>query len=475
MADSQPTILRWQAFFQRAAEPLFVLNRQRRIVFVNTAWETLTGVTADQARGLACTGRAPAAPGPWDALAAALAPPPETLEGHAGRARRVGPAAADSRQVWDIEYLPLRDERGILCVVGRVAAVAVEQVAGKFLLPEPLLALREQVARRYGADQLASDVPAVRRVADQVQLAQQTASPVLIVGEPGTGKQWLARAIYHQGINTRGTFAALDCAALPPAALASLLFDNEGLLRRRGTGMLYLREPSRLPRDLQAKLCEFLGTAAPGSRDTPAGLRLAAGCCTDPEEEVRAGRMLEELSCAMATLVIRVPALRERQADLAALVERLLERRRAASGRARGLTSAAWEIVRAYSWPGNLRELYGVLAAAGARAGGQPIDDADLPAYLRLAVSLGKTPEPAPPRSLPLDRLLEQAERRLIVLALRLARGNKSRAADLLAIWRPRLHRRMEALGIADTEGRPGAVETVAEAEVTEEPSPGEE
>jgi arginine utilization regulatory protein len=109
-----------------------------------------------------------------------------------------------------------------------------------------------------------------------------------------------------------------------------------------------------------------------------------------------------------------------------------------------------WEIFYAHRWPGNLRELLRVLAGAVRRAGDGPIDVAHLPAYLRLAMRLDQTSAAAPPRPLPLDKLLEETERRLIRLALRQAKGNKSRAADLLSIVYPRLFRRMQALGIED-------------------------
>jgi DNA-binding NtrC family response regulator len=137
-------------------------------------------------------------------------------------------------------------------------------------------------------------------------------------------------------------------------------------------------------------------------------------------------------------------------------VEQFLERASAAADRpVAALTADAWELLRTYGWPGNLRELYAVLLSACLRASGSQIDASDLPAYLRLAVRLDRTVKPpaAAERSLPLDQLLEQAERRLILLALQRAKGNKSRAAELLSIWRPRLLRRMEALGIADSEG----------------------
>jgi DNA-binding NtrC family response regulator len=163
--------------------------------------------------------------------------------------------------------------------------------------------------------------------------------------------------------------------------------------------------------------------------------------------------LLEDLACRLGTLVLEVPPLRERRADLPLLVETLLERANAEEGpRVVGLTATAWELVRDYSWPGNLRELYAVLASARARANGERIDAADLPSALRVAQTMRETPGRKPGPPLPLDQLLEQAERRLIELALRQAKGKKVRAAELLAIWRQRLVRRMEALGIADVE-----------------------
>ncbi len=148
-----------------------------------------------------------------------------------------------------------------------------------------------------------------------------------------------------------------------------------------------------------------------------------------------------------------MPPLRERQADLPSLVEGMLER--ACSGREARVTSLsadAWTLVRGHNWPGNLRELYAVLRDACGRASSNQLRAADLPAELRRAVEREqRTPQPAE-RPLPLEQLLEEAERRLILLALRRTRGHKARAARLLSIPRPRLWRRMVKLGIVDTE-----------------------
>jgi DNA-binding NtrC family response regulator len=442
-----PGDFRWRALFQKTSDPLFLLDRRRRLVFVNTAWEALTGRSLEDLGPLVCRRPRPAAPsdGPDEVLAHALTPPPEVIAGQAGRVRRLLPAQGEQpRRWWDVEFFPLQQGgvQGGQFILGRVAPLAAEQMP-QAALPEKVVALRERVASRHRAETWASALPAVRRLLEQVRLASQVAVPVLLVGEAGTGKATLARTIHYLGPGREGSFAALDCTRLPPRAVAAVLFGVSGA----GTlTTVYLKEPAHLPRDVQLRLCAQLQSAQE--------VRILAGSARPPAEDVRAGRLLEELHCALATLVLEVPPLRERTADLPALVDALLERANSDGGEpATGLTAEAWELVRGSAWPGNLRELYAVLAAARRHAGGGLIGAADLPAYLRLSRRLEETPGPTPERALPLDVLLEQAERRLIELALRRTKGHKGRAAEVLSIWRQRLVRRMEALGIEDPEG----------------------
>jgi transcriptional regulator with PAS, ATPase and Fis domain len=436
---------RWQALFRRTREPLFLLNRQRRFLFVNRAWEELTGLSAVEARGLQCLRRSSLPQDPWDiVIRAACCPPPEVLQGKLGRARRLVPRADTAPRWWDIDFFPLHEPKGLLCVLGKITPLPPSVAATLPPLPEKLVALRERMAQRYSLDQLASQLPTFQRVIEQVHLAGQTRIPVLLLGEPGTGKHWVARTIHYQGSMREGTFAALDCARLPAARLAAVLFGESSPGRRPNLGTRYLKEPSFLARDLQAQLCADL-------RETEEdfGPRIIAGCSTDPQEEIRAGRLAEDFYCRLSTLSISLPPLRERQADLPILVERLLQRSNHGNEHPiTGLTSGAWELLRAYSWPGNLRELYTILQSACRRTTSDRIDASHLPAKLRLAVRLEQMPQPMPEHPMRLDEILEQAERRLILSALRKANGNRSRAAELLSIWRPRLLRRMEALGI---------------------------
>jgi DNA-binding NtrC family response regulator len=363
--------------------------------------------------------------------------------------RRLVPAAGGAARWCDIDFLPVQDADGLRAVLGKLTPVEAGQAAPPPTLPGEVASLRAAHAQRYRLEHLAGDRPGasarLRQVVEQARLAAHTRVPVLIRGEPGTGKEWLARAIHYQGPAREAAFAAVDCARLPPAFLATLLFGDGGLAWRPDVGALYLRELGRLPHDLQERVIDLAG-------DSQArGPRLFAGSCAGPAE---GDRPPDDLHCALGTLLLELPPLRDRPAaDLPGLVERLLARAAEAEGRpAPGLTPEAWEVLYTYRWPGNVRELYGVLADAlarvGAAANGKRIDVADLPLYLRL----GPAPEAGPDRALPLDRLLEQAERRLITLALHRARGNKTRAAEILSVWRPRLLRRMQALGIADPE-----------------------
>jgi len=435
--------IRWRTWdpFQRTSEPIFVLNRFRRIVFVNRAWERLTGIPLAEARQIDCRPHRPVLE-QWESLLGQiLRPPEEVLEGRAGHVRRQVPRFDPARRWWEIDFLPFRDEERMLFIIGCIRPTPAPTTASTAAVPEKALALRETVLSRYGIESIASELPALRRVADQVRLAARVRVPVLFVGERGTGKQWLARTVHALSPDRQKPFIALDCAHLTSAALAGILFGEGELAQAGDAGTIYLREPSRLPREMQQRL-----TALLASGEERSGPRLLAGLRCDPDEEVQAGRLIEELASQLATLTIRVPPLRQRREDLLHLVPRLLERAGSATGRnVTLLTPSAWEVLRAYDWPGNLAELYAVLVGACGRASSERIDTADLPLYLRL----GAKPL-APDRKLPLKELLEGAERRLIELALRRAGGNKSRAAELLAVWRPLLLRRMSALGIPD-------------------------
>lgn len=447
-ATPEPVRSRWKGCFQKSTEPLFFLNRQQRLVDVNGAWESLTGLSLGQVRGLSCRRRARVNDEePAESLRSLLAPPPEVLKGAPARACRLGslPVSSqkkneDSRRWWAIYFFPLADDAGLLGILGKIVPVPPKGFFASQPLPENVVALRDRFVQEFNLDRLVAESPAMQRVVEQVRLAGQTALPLCLVGERGTGKHWLARCIHGQSAWRESAFACVDCSRLPHAALADLLFGDAGLGRRLRLGSLYLRRPELLPREMQDRLCQTI-TAW---QDQQRGPRLLAGFTSAPQSEIQAGRLLPEFFCRLSPLVIQLPPLRERHSDLGRLLDLFLARAAGATGRsALALSVEAVQILQGHSWPGNLRELYQVLLQATQRAGGDVIGAADLPLHLR------GSPPPAP-RKLPLDSLLEQVEKRLIGLALRQAKNNKTEAAEILAIWRQRLLRRLQALGIEE-------------------------
>src|SRR5208283_3694949 len=112
---------------------------------------------------------------------------------------------------WQLEFFPLRGDRGLLCVLGKITPLAHEARADATPLPASLIALRERHIHWHGLEQLPDALPALRRLAAQVRLAGQTRAPVLLEGEAGAGKRWLAQAIHYHGPAREQAFVALDC------------------------------------------------------------------------------------------------------------------------------------------------------------------------------------------------------------------------------------------------------------------------
>jgi DNA-binding NtrC family response regulator len=316
-----------------------------------------------------------------------------------------------------------------------------------------LLRLRDRLAHWHRIEQLDSTAPAMQRVAEQVRLAARLEEPIWLLGERGTGKQFTARMIHQLSIRSQASFVTLSC-HLPAATLEHLLFGTPGLLHAPQVGTLYLQEPQHLSPQLQAQLCQGLQQRTAAST-AAAGPRLLVGSSGDPAENVRQQHLLETLYARCSVLTVALPPLRERRADIPALAERLLARAAATvPATITGLTPLVQNILQAAPWPGNVAELYQVLRSACGRARGPLLEVSDLPWYVR------NEPKPSSPRTVPLDAVLEQVERRMLLLALQWSRQfrgkemrpSKSKAAELLQMNRDRLHRRLIALGLETPE-----------------------
>jgi transcriptional regulator with PAS, ATPase and Fis domain len=306
---------------------------------------------------------------------------------------------------------------------------------------------------------LVGDSPAMRRVADQIPRLAACSAPVLIVGETGTGKELIARAIHECGPRRTQPFMAINCAALPRELVESELFghrrgafsgalaDHRGLLRAGAGGTVLLDEITEMSPMLQAKLLRVLQerTVRPvgALRELPLDVRFIASCNRDLAASPRDGLLRADLYYRLSVSIIAVAPLAERTADIPLLVAhhlRVLNHRYAEHPSDwRGISAEALDALAAYPWPGNVRELFNVLEGAYIACGGDAIRPADLalPPTERVAVAAITDRPPAA------GSTCAQQERALIERTLRATGGNKTLAARQLGISRKRLYARL--------------------------------
>jgi two-component system NtrC family response regulator len=276
----------------------------------------------------------------------------------------------------------------------------------------------------------------------------------LLQGESGTGKELFARALHNISARRDGPFVAVNCAAIPETLLESELFgyekgaftgavrQNPGKIEHANGGTFFLDEIGDMPVSLQAKMLRFLQEhmveRLGGHQVHQVDVRVICATHHDLNEGIRAGTFREDLYYRVSEIVIRIPALRDRDGDRILLARTFLEQYAKEHGRKfSGFTDRASEQIESYNWPGNVRELENRVKRAVVLAEGKTIDVGDLGLHDE-SVSSG----------LNLREARENCERTLIQRALDLHNCNMSRTADALGISRPSLYNLIKKLGI---------------------------
>jgi DNA-binding NtrC family response regulator len=271
--------------------------------------------------------------------------------------------------------------------------------------------------------------------------------PALISGEPGTGKELVARAIHRSGTRQALPFVAADCGALSNSSADAELFgqslpgsaasNSPGLLASAGTGTLFLDEVSDLPLETQAKLFRVLQERQFRQHGSDQALRFEARVIAttsrDLEHAMQEGRFRPELYYRLNVHSIELVPLRERREDIPALVAFFL----AQQGATAQVAPEARALLEAYDWPGNIRELENCVVSMLARADGPVLSVEHLPHLLRGAADQAVTRNP-----------LEQAERLALIQALRQAGGQVGEAAAKLGVSQATLYRKLAAHGL---------------------------
>ncbi|KZY64386.1 MULTISPECIES: PEP-CTERM-box response regulator transcription factor [unclassified Oleiphilus] len=279
----------------------------------------------------------------------------------------------------------------------------------------------------------------------------------LILGETGTGKEVLARAIHSLSPRSDAPFAAINCAAIPENLLESELFGHEkgaftgahqqkkGKIELAHGGTLFLDEIGDMPASLQPKMLRFLQERViervGGVKEIPVDVRVVCATHQDINNLISQGSFREDLYYRISEITLNIPALREREGDSVLIAQALLKS--ISSEMNRGdlrLSEDAMAAIRSYDWPGNVREMINKIKRAAIMADGMNVSAEDL----ELESSEASLPE----GSLNLKQIRDQAEKTACLQAIKGSHGNMAKAARILGITRPTLYSLFEKHGI---------------------------
>jgi len=285
--------------------------------------------------------------------------------------------------------------------------------------------------------------------------SSQSSHPVLILGETGTGKEMIARAIHYSGPWRDKPFIAVDCGSLVPTLIESELFGHtkgaftganqakEGLLATAEGGTVFLDEIGDLAVDLQAKLLRALQEKeirpVGSTKSTPVNVRILAATNRDLEQAVAQGSFRLDLFYRLNVLNLRVPPLRERRQDIPLLAAKFLEQCSRASGQQYELSGEAVQALIAHGWPGNVRELENCIERCCAMNSGPLIHIVDLPNSISGPMAR-PTPTGTDDRVVPLSMI----EKQTILKTITLLNGDKMLAAKVLGIGKTTLYRKLK-------------------------------
>ena len=341
-----------------------------------------------------------------------------------------------------VQYNPFRNERGQVTRWYATGTDIDERVRAEERTRNENVALREQIDRDSMFEDIVGSSEALRKVLRQVDKVAASDSTVLILGETGTGKELVARAIHKRSTRAERAFIGVNCASIPPSLVASELFGHEkgaftGATQRRmgrfesaNGGTIFLDEVGDLPAEIQIALLRVLQEReierVGSSRSIPVDVRVVAATHRDLNALVAAGKFRQDLLYRFNVVPIQIPPLRERAADIPLLVEYFTDRFGKRAGKKfRTIDKKSLKAFQAYAWPGNVRELQNVIERAVilSEDGALVVDE----------TWLKREPAQNPLRPRTLDGVLIKQEKEMIEAALAESHGRISGPAGAAA------------------------------------------
>ncbi|HEX7184840.1 MAG TPA: sigma-54 dependent transcriptional regulator [Thermoanaerobaculia bacterium] len=326
--------------------------------------------------------------------------------------------------------------------------------------------LREQLRQRFAFDNIIGKSKPMQQVYDLIKLAAPSKSNILILGDSGTGKELVAKAIHHHSRRAAGPFVTVNSGSMPADLLESNLFGHvrgaftgaitskKGLFEMANNGSIFFDEIGNIPVDTQAKLLrvmqekEFMRLG--GVETIRVDVRIIAATNADLELAVQQGQFREDLFYRLNVIVINLPPLRKRSEDIPLLAQHFLAYyARENEKRLCEISRRAMEVLLDYHWPGNVRELENVIERAVVLSTGEVLDVDLLPSSVRQPESVTLPPPVLPPNGIPFKDVVSEYERQIIIKALQACGGVQKRAAELLQVKPTTLHEMMKRLNIS--------------------------
>jgi two-component system, NtrC family, response regulator AtoC len=345
----------------------------------------------------------------------------------------------------------------------RLKVVIAKALEKTQLLSENLY-LRQQLRGKYRFDKIIGNSLAMQQVFSRMEKIVGTDSTILILGDSGTGKELVAKAIHFNGNRKDKPFVAINCGAIPAELLESELFghikgsftgavaDKKGKFEQANHGTIFLDEIATMPLHLQMKLLRVLQEheveKVGDNKITKLDVRVISATNANLEESVKQGKFREDLYYRLNVIPLKLPALKERREDIALLARHFVAK--ICKEFDRNPVSFSSEAMEAYPWPGNVRELENVVERTITLSEGNVMEVADLPSDIGQIDTDRRKPAVACPKvteqGIDMPQFVAGIERQLIHSALALTNGVKARAADLLNIKRTTLVEKIKRL-----------------------------
>ena len=359
--------------------------------------------------------------------------------------------AVDAIKTGAFDYIskPINPEK-MLQVVKSALETEEEQVIAK-----PTKSKKETAKRNVEVSYVAGVSDASKKLSDYIKLVAPTNMSVLIIGDSGTGKEYVAKNIHDQSKRAKETFIAVDCGAIPKEIASSEFFghikgsftgavnDKTGHFQAANGGTLFLDEIGNLNYELQVQLLRALQERkikpVGSNQEINVDIRVIAATNEDLKKAVENGDFREDLYHRLNEFSIQVPALRKRKDDLMLFADHFLEKANEELERdVVGFSDEALELLHSYSWPGNLREMQNTIKRSVLLATGKIIDVDALPMQMQTETKEEES----------YSLFKNKNEQELILAALEQANGNKSKAARILSIDRKTLYNKLKQYDI---------------------------